>query len=793
MKGLVRFVQDGEHPMTKRTKLVIAVWASIQLSATISMQSASADPSPSPSPMPSASPPVMPLPRPSYAINDQKIFWVSGPSKGGDTITIAGAFTTLAKKYVRFAPLLNTSYSDLQTTVASGTGTTRVAAVSSGPEFISFTLPAGLSGNQAYGFRVEDGVSGTFYNTFNNPEVHWILGTPTGSILGQINAEVSVSQAYIEGTLRIFGRNFGTAPAVYLKGADGTKYDVTVATGANDFSITGTPPSTIPAGSYTLWVKRNALDPEIPGGSMTVNLVHYAQARVISINSTSCGVVGDGVTDDTTALQNCLNQAGAMSGYDFKIVQLVSAHSGMNEFKITGALRIPAFVTLRGDPDPAKPAQINATASSPPAAWIIGAHHFGLSHLRIVTPSANQVVASNIGSDPNSNGHIFLNDLTVQVGSTPPSNWTPIPYPSDAPMTTYQEQTTDSQVFGNGLTDSLHIGGPDIRIINCKVVSNGRAIGLYQGNGVWIKATEFFNGKFGWYSFSSSQNVISENNYFSGIDYSGSGGSYAAWAPGAPGISQNYYTAHNTYQRLPGGNGEAFTSDGPGGAYYGYVTSNIGTHLTLATPGLWYNKNWTSAAVIVVGGHGFGQYRLITSFSGSQVTVDKPFDVNLDSTSVISITPMQRRYIFDSNSFIDSGLAAQIYGTGFEHVMTGNSVTRAGGLNLVSKIYVNGYQPQFYNQILNNTIQVKGKLPAGTRDYDLSQPGTIMIRAIQNVPLFASIIRGNNLKDQGQIYINNSSAGDVMLGGVIEHNASSSPSTSIKQDGRPTAVVINPN
>jgi hypothetical protein len=154
------------------------------------------------------------------------------------------------------------------------------------------------------------------------------------------------------------------------------------------------------------------------------------------------------------------------------------------------------------------------------------------------------------------------------------------------------------------------------------------------------------------------------------------------------------------------------TSDAGGGLYYGPIAKAEGVTLTLPEAPK-SGRNWEGAAVFVFSGKGWTQMRRVVKVEGEKVTIERPWDVAPDSTSLVGITMLQRHYILDGNSFSDAGIAIQFYGSSYEHIVSANTCARAGGYQGIGKPY-GGYQlppdknpchqPSWFCQFVDNKI-----------------------------------------------------------------------------------------
>jgi hypothetical protein len=227
--------------------------------------------------------------------------------------------------------------------------------------------------------------------------------------------------------------------------------------------------------------------------------------------------------------------------------------------------------------------------------------------------------------------------------------------------------------------------------------------------------------------------------------------------------SQNFYTARNNYVRLTGNDGEAFTSDGGSGAYFGSVSSVSGGTLVLKDDPGWSRANWRGAMVAVTGGHGLGQWRILESYSENTIVVSQPFEIAPDRTSTVTIVPLQLHYLFYRNRISDAGLAIQFYGSGIEHIVAENDAQNTGGLFVVALNYLHGIQPEIDVQLLGNVVS--------GMNYSNGVPGPSSIEARSESPsaIIGLVIRGNELKNNSTIRVKSWSRAGVK-GMLLEDN-----------------------
>ena len=81
----------------------------------------------------------------------------------------------------------------------------------------------------------------------------------------------------------------------------------------------------------------------------------------------------------------------------------------------------------------------------------------------------------------------------------------------------------------------------------------------------------------------------------------------------------------------------------------------------------------------VLSGSGAGQWRRLTANHGNgTVELDMPFLTPLDGTSLVQLSDMRGRMIFDANRYTDGG-AFQLYGNAYDVIVANSILTRATG------------------------------------------------------------------------------------------------------------------
>lgn len=198
---------------------------------------------------------------------------------------------------------------------------------------------------------------------------------------------------------------------------------------------------------------------------------------------------------------------------------------------------------------------------------------------------------------------------------------------------------------------------------------------------------------------------------------------------GSTGV-RHVWWARNRMHHLYGGDHEAMTLDGHGTMYFGGVAAASASEVVLARdPVLGYGTRdsrptMDGAHVFIHAGTGAGQYRAVTGHDGRRLSVDRPWDVAPDPTSVVSVGVFSGRLIFEGNVHTDTGTCIQLYPPNCECIVAGNRAIRASNFNCLSKL---GYSTQspyhrvevsWRNQFIANVVEVGNGWGGGEAEID---------------------------------------------------------------------------
>lgn len=641
--------------------------------------------------------------------------WVSDPVKPGQTVLVFGD---------GFAGSRSVQLSRLADTSSGRAVTVTVAPAQVRQRSVKFVVPTSFSPGV---YRATASTPhGAVTVLVNRPQVLWAQGDrgPTGTP---------------GGWLRVVGKCLAWTKRGAVLRLQGAKRIVQLSpTHAHLFTLVASLPASLVPGAYRLTV--NSGCGGAAGWSLPIpfQVVPRSAAPSLRVNVETFGARGDDADDDTVTIQKALESARTRGG------GVVTLPRG--RFVLSDMLTVPPGVTLRG-------AGIGLTAlcwsdtDTPPPALLKGTGRFVVRDLTLYAINyQNGIIADQTG--PNA-GHVKIQNVRLRLD----------PYRGHLTPETVDKRFRESLLLSSGGGDSLRLGGPDVEVSGCDVYGAGRCLYLSRGRGVWIHDNAFSNGRWGWYCLSGNNGVIFERNTITGGDLMSTGGGLNCLDGST--VSQNVYYAGNTLRNMFGWDREAMTTDAGGGAYYGRVAGAQGSLLTLAADPKWGGRDWAGAGVFILDGLGQGQYRQIVQTDGRRVTLDRPWVIPPDDTSLVTITMLQRNYLFVGNSFADAGVAIQMYGTAIGNIASGNVSARTGGFHNFGMNY-DGIQPSWFVQWLDNRI-TEGNVYGGGHDQSMAvgeahlgvfclPPGVT-----PDAPLtLCAVVRGNRLDNNAHLAIGGS-------------------------------------
>jgi hypothetical protein len=607
-----------------------------------------------------------------------------------------------------------------------------VSALQPRDESVKFLIPSNFEPG-VYSVRLQSG-SGVRTSFLNVPRTYFSLGDQGAA-------------ASPGGWLRLFGRNLGSPRAVTKVAlvdpgrADCLLFDASRAT-AWDLQVDL--PADTATGQYEVYVHNGHGDSSAwrSGGHLVVRAPELWPTRTFDVRQ--FGATGRG-GDDTAAVAAALAAAGAAGG------GVVLFPRG--RYVVSGTLSIPRYVTLRGERSDLSYLAWPDT-EAPPVEHIRGTNHFAIEGLTIYASNHGRIIASDL-----------------QLTADGPPGWVRIERVRII-ASAFRGYLTSAQIDarlralrvmeGGTVADAITLGGEHLIIKDCDVVGSGRSLALEGPRSSLVARNRLGNGRMGWYSLAFADGLVFEDNEVYGADLMAAGGGGINTLGYSGAASQKVFFARNKIHGVFGWDREAMTTDGSGGLYMGAVVEVAPTRLRLSgklagDPNV--RGGWRGAGVFVLDGAGIGQYAQVERLDGQEVLLDRPFAVIPDSSSVVSITMMQRNYLFVANEFADTGVALQYYGTSIDFVAAGNKASRAGGFNASGRFYLH-MQPSWFcqffdNEILEgNTYGKTGEATLGVEAVAPSPPDWPVDATVPDPVLsLATVIRRNHLHSNAHIAV----------------------------------------
>ncbi len=291
-----------------------------------------------------------------------------------------------------------------------------------------------------------------------------------------------------------------------------------------------------------------------------------------------------------------------------------------------------------------------------------------------------------------------------------------------------QREHHKRKIEGEGASGSaIFLWGENNQVTDCDIYTSAMAFDLRQGRGSRIANNKAIAKNM--HSFSGCSEMIYENNSYTGNQLT-AGGNNIALHMGAS-ICKHIYYAHNSSQHIYGGDHEAFTLDGHGTAYLGKVKSIDAGRFEILGKVFPYSKkskgsmvDMHDTAAYIIDGTGAGQYRFLSCYSGNEVELEKPWDLEPDDTSLVCIGGFNGRHLFIGNTAKDTGTLIQLYPPNCECIVAENCSIRASNINSLGKL---GKQKQadfvrvessWYNQFLDNHIITGNTWGGGQTEID---------------------------------------------------------------------------
>jgi len=681
------------------------------------------------------------------------IFWFNDPVGPDETVLVTGADLNEIK-----AATVARIDDDHSTSKAGQE--TSVEILQANPLSLKFVIPKEFTPG-IYRFTLTH-AQGTLAGRVNLPTVYWTQGN-----LGEAAAP--------GGWIQVFGRNIirqaGGAQLMLLPDGGGAPVAATLTKGdmwRGAFHV----PDQLPGGQYKLRLSNGdgGRGEWVDAGAMKIRAADPEPSQSFDVRA--YGAVGDGKTDSTRGIRAAIDAANQGGGG--------TVYFPRGRYLVSDTLVIPSHIKLQGE----RTDLVNLAwtdFATPPPALLQGTSHFSIEDLTIYASNHLHVI---------SGGFVFRDTQAPDAGDIAIRH---VRIRASAfrglmePDATVQRMNAFYRSLPDSSPDTIRLSGNRIEVSDCDILGSGHSLRLYKATNALVAGNSLINGRYGSYSIVGSHQVIFENNLVTAADLQATGGGISTLSKYV-GASENIFIGGNTFKAIYGWDREAVTTDGPGGYYFGHAESTSPDALALLDAPDPYpaSADWAGAIVMVVSGRGAGQYGRVAAFKsqppGMSITLDRALQVPLDGTSEITVAQAQQNYLIIDNSFEDTGVAAQSYGTALGHVIAGNRSNRTSGFAAVGLDY-NHFQPSWRIQILNNHILEGNVYRAGPDRNVFSNEALIFVRANQTAtktgrpPLVqAVVVRGNLLDQDAHIQIQGFSAASPGVRDVVVEANTTGPS-----------------
>jgi hypothetical protein len=466
-------------------------------------------------------------------------------------------------------------------------------------------------------------------------------------------------------TFRVFGKNLGKTPlallgggyhpmAMRLIGSDGY---------AAKFQV---PADAVPGGDYRLVVS-NGWGGSVAVAALPVTIKPREEwpAQRFTVKAT-----GDGVDDDTAAFQDTLAQAGAAGG------GVVFIPAG--RYKITGQLTIPPRTIVRGEKREAVWLFVPKETPQIPAVFA-GNRDFAIEELSIVSQTALHLI------DAEKASNVRLHRLRLQ-------------------HLIYAHRVNKGDTR-RGIAvgpPTIMMDGEDLELSDSEVISSGMPIAVHGSRRLRIERNRLDTGRQGWYGLWNTVEAVIEDNIIEGRDLEASYGGFQQ-------RSERIYYAGNRLQDGYGDEREALTFDSPYAPHWMGRAVAFGPN-TFTTDKLWKPGELVGEAVLIAYGKGVGEYIPIAGNTEGTITLERPWDVVPDATSLVVIRVGRSQIVVTRNHFTDASAAVQLYAQSYGIIIDGNQSERTGGMYGLAWDFwwdarkTRRYSTCMFNQWLNNDL-----------------------------------------------------------------------------------------
>lgn len=620
--------------------------------------------------------------------------------------------------------------------------------------------------NGVYSFFIKNKY-GKIEGQLNSPNIYWWQGDSGQAVTPG-------------GWLRLAGRNIvrTSSARLALKNSNGTQVRKLTATSSSAWDAQFDIPQDLLPGRYSfkLW-NGNGDASSQASGHFEIIPAPNKYSDVFDVKK--YGAKGDGKNDDWSAFKAATEAIQANGGGTLLLPR--------GTYLISSTIKLPPYSKLTGI-DRDSSVIILKDSENPPEIFIEGTTDFSITNITLLALNHWHLISAGLGSDKEA----YASNVTIDNIVIRASFYRGYIKP-DKVQARYLKSIS---VPGNG-PDAIRLHGRNINITRSDIQSSVRSLAIIESNDVLVRNNRLMNGRRGWYLISNSERIIFENNEITGADLQASGGGInSLFSRNRLKWTRNVLFKENRSSFHNGADGEAMTSDGPGGCYLGPIETQAGSAIVKLLGQDFDSSSCTSGGLMITGGRGLGQHAIIKNIIGNTLHLDRPLVVTSNTSTVGTVTPVQENYLMIGNSASDTGLALQAFGASVNTVMAGNKSLRTAGFSIWSGPYQGPGQSNMYAQIINN--EVIGGYMSNYTNYD-GATSFIRLKA-EPAPKFpypmirGAVIRSNTLSGNSGIQIIGKSTSVPTISDiVIEKNSITKTAIGIEIQNSATGVIVRNN
>ncbi len=698
-------------------------------------------------------------------------YWLSEPAGTNEAVYLQG-YNLDANAKIEIASLNNANPSGpIDKPNYSTLDFKPVESISSSGNSTVFMLPGGKDKYKSYAMRITRDRQISGVKIINSPQIWWTQGT-LGSGSTQPGKWIIISGLCL---------NFDDNARAVLRADDGSFSKLIFVEGSM-YSVKFSVPGNVKKGNYDLYVHnglggwlnwsqaQNIKISSSPFSSDTVyDIIDYVPADKKDFGRTGnpfsivyekmCHVDPENDRIFARAIRDVARKGGG-------IISIPQGH-----FFLSKTLELPPNVRLRGQGRDMT--ILNWSDHDKPLyALIAGTINFGVEDMTLYVGNHLNGIAVK-GKRLEDRGNAYFRRLNIRMDPVSPK--TKRYFTPEQVRENYNDRIWlgDKGNYGDR-SAALRLSGKNLEISDCVIMTNPavwEAIGIFleRAQGVYVNNNEVLSSFRASVYINGVEDLVFTENDITGGTFIGThhtvvepredfppydlgDGSFAVKPFYHQSSKKNYYLntavrnmffSKNTYRYSLLCDSEVMTLDShyPLGIYYGTIKKVDGSTTWLKEETehppkfgeRWPDLNyWRGAGLYILDGKGAGQYRILQYGSkGREIKLDRPWDVEPDETSRVSIAKFHGRLIYEKNRYRDCGVF-QFWGGGLENIVDSNKYVRnAGVVTYAGQVY-NGLMPDWYNQFLGNVLSGSGDI--GSMTYDYTEDGVKYGRNVRKEP-----------------------------------------------------------